>query len=83
MIRPSRGYVLVEPMEPEEMTAAGVYLPDRVKDLPQKGKVLAVGDWNTSINYDATKDVNIGIPIASITEAQLVYPPCKVGDTVI
>lgn len=43
MIKPTRGYVLIEPMEPEEMTAAGVYLPDRVKDMPQKGKVLAVG----------------------------------------
>ena len=43
MIKPVRGYVLVEPIEAEEMTAAGVYLPDRVKDLPQKGKVLAMG----------------------------------------
>ena len=83
MIKPARGYVLIQAEEADEVSAGGVFLPDRVKDMPQKGKVLAVGDWNTSINYDATKDVNIGIPIASITEAQLVYPPCKVGDTVI
>lgn len=42
-IIPSRGYCLIEPLEADEVSAGGVILPDRVKDLPQKGKVLAVG----------------------------------------
>lgn len=42
-IRPSRGYCLIEPLEADEVSDGGVYLPDRVKDMPIKGKVLAIG----------------------------------------
>ena len=77
MIRPTRGYCLIEPKEAEEVSAGGVILPDRVKDMPQKGKVLAVGG---PINrYDGgvfhQKDKKIRVPDQ--------YCDAKVGDTVI
>lgn len=42
-LKPTAGYILLEPMEAEEKTAAGIYLPDSASEKPQKGKVLAVG----------------------------------------
>lgn len=42
-IKPARGYVLIEPVEADEISAGGVLLPERAKDMPQKGKVLAIG----------------------------------------
>lgn len=42
-LKPTPGYVLIEPLEAEEKTAAGIYLPDTASEKPQKGKVLAVG----------------------------------------
>jgi chaperonin GroES len=35
--------VWVEPIEPEEMTASGIVLPETAKEKPQEGKVLAAG----------------------------------------
>lgn len=42
-IKPTPGYLLIEPVEPETKTASGIYLPDANTEKPQKGKVLAVG----------------------------------------
>ncbi len=42
-IKPAAGYLLIEPMEAEEKTASGIYLPDSASEKPQQGKVLAVG----------------------------------------
>lgn len=41
--KPTPGYILIEPMEAETKTAAGIYLPDNTSEKPQKGKVIAVG----------------------------------------
>lgn len=35
--------VLVKPLEPDQVTASGILLPDTVKEKPQVGKVMAVG----------------------------------------
>jgi len=42
-IRPLDDRVVVEPLESEEKTAGGIYLPDTAKEKPQKGKILATG----------------------------------------
>jgi chaperonin GroES len=42
-IRPLDDRVVVEPLEAEEKTAGGLYLPDTAKQKPQRGRVLAVG----------------------------------------
>jgi chaperonin GroES len=42
-LKPSPGYILIEPLEAETKTASGIYLPDNASEKPQKGKVVAVG----------------------------------------
>ena len=42
-IRPARGYCLIEALEADEVSAGGVLLPERMKDMPQRGTILARG----------------------------------------
>lgn len=42
-LRPTAGYVIIEPQEAETKTSSGIYLPDNASEKPQRGKVLAVG----------------------------------------
>ncbi len=42
-IRPLADRIVVEPIEQEEQTATGLYLPETAKEKPQQGKVLAAG----------------------------------------
>ena len=41
-IVPLPSYVLVEPIEDNQKSAGGVYLPESAKDKPMKGKILAL-----------------------------------------
>lgn len=42
-IKPLADRLLVKPLEEEEVTPAGIVLPETAKEKPQKGEVLAVG----------------------------------------
>ncbi len=42
-LKPTPGYILIEPLEKEVKTASGIYLPDNAGEKPQKGKVIAFG----------------------------------------
>ncbi len=42
-LQPLADRVLVRPIEKEEKTKSGIYLPDTAKEKPQEGEVLAVG----------------------------------------
>jgi len=42
-LKPTAGYLLIEPLEKEVKTASGIYLPDNAGEKPQKGKVLVTG----------------------------------------
>jgi chaperonin GroES len=42
-IKPLADRILVQPVEREERTKGGIYLPDTAKEKPQMGKVVAVG----------------------------------------
>jgi chaperonin GroES len=42
-LRPLADRVVVEPIEREEMTASGIYVPETAKEKPQEGKVVASG----------------------------------------
>jgi chaperonin GroES len=42
-IEPLDDRVVVQPMEQEEKTAGGIFLPDTAKEKPQQGKIIAVG----------------------------------------
>lgn len=46
-IQPLFDYVLIKPLEGEEKTAAGIYLPDSVKEKPQIGLVVSIGPGAT------------------------------------
>lgn len=35
--------IIVEPIEQEEMTAGGIYVPETAKEKPQEARVIAVG----------------------------------------
>lgn len=42
-IKPTFDYVLIKPLEKEEVTPSGILLPDTAKEKPQIGEVMAVG----------------------------------------
>ena len=42
-MRPLDDRVVLQPCNPEEVTAGGIVLPDAAKEKPQRGKVMAVG----------------------------------------
>ncbi|MEN0021588.1 MAG: co-chaperone GroES [Planctomycetota bacterium] len=42
-IKPLEDRIVVKPIEPETMTATGLYLPEGSKEKPITGKVVALG----------------------------------------
>lgn len=44
MIRPLGDRVVIEPQEKEEKTPGGIVLPEKAKEKPMEGKVVAVGE---------------------------------------
>lgn len=42
-IKPLEDRVLVQPLDAEQQTASGLYIPDTAKEKPQEGKVIATG----------------------------------------
>lgn len=57
-VKPLADRVLIEPMEAEEKTSSGIYIPDTAKEKPQKGTIIAVGS--------GTKDVNMEVKVGDI-----------------
>ena len=43
-ITPLFDNVLVKPLEAEKVSAGGIYLPENVKEKPQVGEVMAIGE---------------------------------------
>lgn len=44
MIIPVGENILVEPIQVDEVTAGGIYLPDSARVTPDKGKIVSVGE---------------------------------------
>jgi len=42
-LQPLADRVLVKPIEKEEKTKSGIFIPDTAKEKPQEGEILAVG----------------------------------------
>lgn len=42
-LRPLDNRVVLEPLDAQDKTTGGIYLPDTAKEKPQVGKVLAAG----------------------------------------
>ena len=47
-IKPLSDRVVVEPLEAEEKTSGGIYLPDTAKEKPQEAEVIEVGKGRTT-----------------------------------
>ena len=60
-LKPLGGRVIVEPIEQDEKTASGIYLPETAKEKPQEGKILAAGPGDRDENgARIPMDVNVG-----------------------
>ena len=60
-LKPTAGYVLIEPVEATKKTDSGIYLPETSEEKPQKGKVLAVGaDEMTDSGKTKKSPVKVG-----------------------
>src|SRR6476660_1051572 len=49
-LKPLGDRLIVEVLEEEESTASGIVLPDKAKEKPQRGRVLAVGPGSRDDN---------------------------------
>ena len=54
-IKPLADRVLVEPMEAEEKTASGIYIPYTAKEKPQRGTVVALGPGTKDVAMEVKK----------------------------
>ncbi len=54
-VKPLADRVLVKPMEAEEKTASGIYIPDTAKEKPQKGTVVALGPGTKDVTMEVKK----------------------------
>jgi chaperonin GroES len=47
-LKPLADRVVVKPLEAEEKTAGGLFIPDTAKEKPQQGEVVAAGPGKTA-----------------------------------
>ena len=73
-IKPLPCYFLVEPIEDDQTSAGGVYLPETSKDKPMKGKVVAMNPLASS------KDPQVKYFL--VGGEKIVAPELQVGKTV-
>jgi chaperonin GroES len=59
-LKPTVGYLLIEPLEKEIKTTSGIYLPDNAGEKPQKGKVLAAGAAMYQDGKEITAPAKVG-----------------------
>jgi len=60
-MQPLADRVVVRPIEREEKTKTGIYLPDTAKEKPQEGEVIAVGPGRKSEEGEViAMDVKVG-----------------------
>lgn len=60
-IKPLGDRVVIKVLEAEEKTASGIVLPDKAKEKPQEGEVIAAGDGRILENGTRVEmDVKVG-----------------------
>jgi chaperonin GroES len=60
-LQPLADRLVVRPIEREEQTKTGIYLPDTAKEKPQEGEVIAVGPGRKSEDGKViAMDVKVG-----------------------
>ncbi len=60
MLKPLADRVVVRPLEREEKTASGIFLPDNAKEKPQEGEIVAVGPGRFEDGARVALDVKVG-----------------------
>jgi chaperonin GroES len=59
--KPLGGRVLIEPVEQDDVTSGGLFLPETAKEKPQQGKVLAAGPGDRNDKGERVAlDVKVG-----------------------
>jgi chaperonin GroES len=61
-LKPLGDHIIIKPLTNEEITKAGIVLPDTVdKDRPERGEIIAVGPGRVLDNGSrSTMDVSVG-----------------------
>jgi chaperonin GroES len=60
-LQPMGDRLVVKPIQSEEKTKSGIYLPDTAKEKPQEGKVIAIGPGRmTEEGKRIAPDVEVG-----------------------
>lgn len=60
-LKPLGDRLVVRPVEQEEQTASGIFLPETAKEKPQQGEVIAVGPGARDEDGDRiAMDVKVG-----------------------
>ena len=60
-VKPLSDRVVIEPLEAEDKTKGGIYLPDTAKEKPQMGKVVAAGPGKVADSGQLIKpEVKVG-----------------------
>jgi len=62
-LQPLADRLVVRPIEREEKTKTGIYLPDTAKEKPQEGEVIAVGPGRLS---DEGKRIAMDVKVGDI-----------------
>lgn len=60
MLKPLGDRVVIEPQKQEETTASGIVLPEKAKEKPVRGKVVAVGRGRLEKGKVIPPDVRVG-----------------------
>lgn len=60
MLKPLGDRVVVEPRPKEEVTASGIVLPEKAKEKPMQGTVIAVGPGKLENGSRIPLDVKVG-----------------------
>ena len=60
-LKPLGDRIVVQPIEQEEQTSLGIFLPETAKEKPQQGKVIAAGPGARKENGERiAMDVQVG-----------------------
>ncbi len=62
-LQPLGDRLVVKPIQSEEKTKSGIYLPDTAKEKPQEGKVIAVGPGRIA---DDGKRIPVDVEVGDI-----------------
>jgi chaperonin GroES len=59
-IRPLDDRIVIEPVESEDKTAGGIFLPDTAREKPQQGRIVAVGPGKMLDNGERA-DISVSV----------------------